>query len=266
MDTFKRYINLYKQYLRMAVKVVFLFRVNSFGLVMATTLWSFLNISTIILTTRQITTVFGYTADELVAIGAVQVIFLGIFHMLFSKNIDNLPEIINKGKLDMMLLRPVDDQFSVSLICVRPIAFIRVMIGIVMLAYLVAVGRLVAPTLGGALLFGILLMASEVLIYSVWYIVATSLIWFPTMSNIVELLYMVNVTSRYPYDFFREIAWWVALLTFPFSIALVVPLHALMGKGNLGEYVTLIIASALFFTVARVFWRYSLRHYTSASN
>ncbi len=247
------------------MKIVLLFRVNAFGLVIATVLWSFLNISTIILTTRHITTVFGYTADELVAIGAIQVIFLGIFHALFTKNIENLPEIINKGKLDMMLLRPVDDQFSVSLTSMRPIALIRVFIGIGMITYLIASERLVAPTLWGVVLFIFLLMASELLIYSIWYIVATSLIWFPTMTNIVELLYLVNVTSRYPYDFFKEIAWWVALLTFPFSIALVVPLHAFMGKGNFGEYLALIITSAVFFAAARIFWRFSLRHYTSAS-
>lgn len=252
--------------MRLAMKIIFQFRINSFGLVVATTLWSFLNISTIVLTTRQVKTVFGYSANELVAIGAIQVIFLGIFHMLFSKNIENMPEVINKGKLDRVLLQPVDDQFATSLTSVRPVALIRVGIGVVMLAYLVTAGRLASPTLEGVLLFSILLVASEVLIYSIWFIVATTLIWFPTMSNIVELLYMVNITSRYPYEFFREIAWWVALLTFPFSIALVVPLHALVGTGNLAEYSTLVIVSISFFVIARMFWRFSLRHYTSASN
>lgn len=261
-----KYFRLYRFQIRIAIKRLVLFRINTVGMVLATSCWSILILSTVFLTTRNVTSVFGYTPQELLTLGAVQVIFLGFFHSIFAKNIEEIPDIINKGRLDSVLLRPLDDQYGVSFALVYPATMIRVLIGVGALVYMHTVGALVVPSVWNILLFFTLLMVSEFLIYSVWFFIATTLIWFPTMENIVELLYNLNVTSRYPYEFYREIGFTVALFTFPFSIALVIPMKALMGTVTIGEVGILVLSTFVFLLFSRKFWKWSLRHYTSASN
>lgn len=261
-----RYTRIYGEHLRLANKIISLYRINAVGLILATGLWSVLIMSTIFLTTRGIRTVFGYTAGDLLAIGALQVIFLGVFHGVFTKNLENFPHIVVTGKLDLLLLQPISTQWIVSIRQMRPIAFLRVPLGIILLALLALSGRIPTPTVYGIVSSVILVGASEILIYSVWFMVATLLIWLPTMSNIVELLYQINVMSRYPYDFYREITWWVALCTFPFSIAIAVPYRALVGRASLAEMVILILTAGVFFAASRSFWHHALRSYSSASN
>jgi ABC-2 type transport system permease protein len=223
-------------------------------------------LSTVVLTTRHVKSVFGYSPSELLALGAIQVIFLGFFHALFAKNMDEFPNTINKGKLDSILLKPIDDQYTVSFFIIRPAIMVRVLIGIGTLMYLSSSGRIEVHSAFNILLFSVLLIASEFLIYSIWFIVATTLIWFPTMENIIELLYNINTTSRYPYEFYREVALTVALFSFPFSIALAIPLKALTGRVTVGEICILLLSTFIFLFLSRRFWKWSLRHYTSASN
>jgi len=243
-----------------------MFRANTLGMVLATSCWSILILSTVFLTTRNVKTVFGYTPQELLALGAIQVIFLGFFHSIFAKNMDELPEIVNKGRLDSILLKPIDDQYGVSFALVYPATIVRVLIGVATLAYLQGTGQLVIPSILNILLAFGLLIASEFLIYSIWFLIVTTLIWFPTMENIVELMYNLNIISRYPYEFYREIGLTVALITFPFSIALTIPFKGLTGKVTMDEISILLLSAGIFLFLSRRFWKWSLRHYTSASN
>lgn len=261
-----KYFRIYRFQIHIALKRMFMFRINSVGMMISTSLWCVLIYSTIILTTRNVTSVFGYTPAELLALGAVQVMFLGFFHTIFAKNMERLPEIINKGMLDATLLKPVDDQYSVSFGLVYPTTVVRILIGASTLVYLASVGSIVIPSFLHVVVFLTLLFVSELLIYSIWFIVATSLIWFPTMDNIIELLYNVNSISRFPYEFYREIGLTIALITFPFSIALTIPFKALTGKVALGEVGILLLSAGVFLFLSRRFWKWSLRHYTSASN
>lgn len=266
MQSIRKYIRVYIFQTRIAFKLLGMFRINAIGMMLSTTLWSLLIFSTIFLTTRNVRTVFGYTPNELLALGAVQVVFLGFFHTIFAKNMDRLPEVINRGQLDSILLKPMDDQYSISFGLVYPSTLVRVVIGALALTYLALSGLIVVPSVWNIFFFFGLLTASELLIYSVWFMIATSLIWFPTMENIIELLYNFNMSSRYPYEFYREIGIAVALLTFPFSIALMIPLKALMGRATVGEICTLLISTVIFLFLSRKLWKWSLRHYTSASN
>lgn len=261
----KRYFRILLVLSEMALKVFVQFRANTVGIVISTSIWSLLVLSTIYLTTRQVKTVFGYSPGELLALAAVQVIFLGLFHTLISKNIEKMPEYINQGFLDSILLKPIDSQFIVSLTHINFPALFRMMIGIVALWYLASTGAITINGIYGVLGFASTLAMGFVLIYSIWYAFATLLIWFPQMDNIVEFLYLLNTASRYPVSFYREFGLFLVIMFSPFSMALTVPLQILMGNVDANGVLSLALTSIIFFAASRWFWFYALRHYTSAS-
>jgi len=261
----KRYFQILLILSRMALKLFAQFRANTVGIMFSTSIWSFLVLSTIYLTTRQVRMVFGYTPGELLALGATQVVFLGIFHTFVSKNIEKIPEYVNQGFLDSILLKPVDSQFLVSFTHLNFPALFRMVIGIYALYHLASISSISINGIAGILGFSAALAFSLILIYSIWYMFATILIWFPQMDNIVEFLYHLNTASRYPVSFYQEFGLFLVIMFSPFSIALTVPLRLLTGKADIYEVSALIITSIVFFFVSRLFWLYALRSYTSAS-
>jgi len=241
------------------------YRAQAVGSLVSSLCWGLLIVTTVYLSTRNVKQVLGYSASELIALSGVQVIFLGLFHAIISHNIERIPELIAKGKLDLILLQPVDSQFSVSFGQIALASFARVILGIIFFIFLIQSGQIVQPTFGAIVGFAILLCFSIALFYSVWFMVTTLLIWFPHMDNVVELLYSVNTISRYPHEFFRQIGFAVALFTFPFAISLIVPLRVLLGRGDIVQVLSLCIISIIFVIFSRIFWLFALRHYTSAS-
>lgn len=249
----------------MALKKLSQFRINTIGMVLSTSAWSVLVLGTIFLNTRYITKVFGYTASELMAIGAIQIIFLGIFHTLVSPNIEKISEYMNQGFLDTMLLKPIDSQFLVSLTHINLPALFRILIGITILGRFVQTGEV---QYGGTLsLIGFVLTLGLglVLVYSIWFAFGTLMVWFPQMDNLVEFLYHLNTTARYPINFFQEFGILFVILFGPFSIALTVPFRVFMGVASISEVIILMIVSMAFFVLSRRFWFHALRSYTSLS-
>ncbi|MFO0704266.1 MAG: ABC-2 family transporter protein [Patescibacteria group bacterium] len=261
----KRYVRIFLVLGQMAIKLFAQFRANTFGIVFSTSIWSFLVLSTIYLSTRQVKIVFGYTPGELLALGSVQVVFLGVFHTFVSKNMERMSEYVNQGFLDSLLLKPVDSQFMVSLSHHNYPAFFRIIIGVVALWMLSSRGDIAINGYAGILGFAFMLIFSIFLTYSIWFIFVTLLIWYPQMDNVVEFLYHLNTASRYPMNFYKEFGLFLVILFSPFAITLTVPLRVLTGKADMVEIFALIGTTVIFFIVARIFWGYALRNYTSAS-
>ena len=121
-------------------------------------------------------------------------------------------------------------------------------------------------TLMGWVGFTVFIIFGVVLLYSLWMIYCTLLIWFPRLTNLIDFLYTINGMSRYPVEMMYEVKNFILLFILPFSIAIATPAKILV-RGTLnGEVFGLIFLSVNLFIVSRLFWKYALRHYTSASS
>jgi ABC-2 type transport system permease protein len=264
----KKNINLSKALLAMSWRLLLQHRSNFFGTIFVSSGWAFMSIITTYLLTRQVRSVFGYTPNELLAINAIHIIFFGVFHAFISRNMERISEYINHGLLDSILLKPVDSQFLLSFTHHNYPALARVVMGVIILWYLMS-GQNGEP-LGfggfvGVLGFLTLFVCGIILLYSIWFILVTLLIWFPQMDNIVELMYHLNNASKFPMSFYKEYGLFVLIVFTPFALILSVPFRILTGRHDLTEIFLHVGVTAIFFVASRLFWRFALRHYTSAS-
>ena len=105
-----------------------------------------------------------------------------------------------------------------------------------------------------------------IILYSLWFMLGTTSIWFVRIYSVTEVLKNLLEAGRYPmvayptaYRFFFTFLVPVAFLT-------TVPAGAILGKVEntwiLGSFV---LAGGLFFASIQ-FWRLALRYYTSASS
>lgn len=258
-----RYFRIYKSLLRINLNTLLAYRLNFFNSTLSSAAWAVFSVASILILTSRTQNIFGWTREDIILLTACYSLAIGIFHGIFSWNFHRIGEVIFSGDLDQILLKPVDSQFSLSLWLVNYSALVRVLLGVGLIFYLVSfIGYSVS--LIGFITFFLFLLAGIITLYGIWLIVCSLLIWIPEASNIVDLMYSVSGLSRFPPEMYSRLSGFLFSILIPLMFILVVPVKILTGKPELNEVITLIIVTIGSFLISRYFWKFALRHYTSA--
>lgn len=259
----KKYLRLYLLLIRLNFSSLTAYRSNFLTSTFSSLTWAVFQIITILILTTNVQTAFGWNRVEMIILVSSFNIFIGIFHMVFSPNFERFSEIINLGQLDTLLLKPVNSQFLVSLWLVNIASIFRVLFGFLFVTYFIISSNIGVSFLS---IIGYLLIIpfSLVLLYSIWFIVMTLIIWFTRLTNLVDLMYTLNGFSRYPKEMFKSASPLVFYFVFPLVIIVTTPTKVLLQKFSLSEVIILLAITAVFFYFSKMFWKFALRFYTSA--
>ncbi len=204
----------------------------------------------------------GWRYEEALIVAGLFIAFEGVMAALFRPNLEEIPEAVRQGTLDFILLRPMDSQFLVSFQRMQVWHGMDILLGLGVVAW--ALSRLGWPSPDRLLLFGMMLLSGLVIFYSLLMILITLAFWFVEVGNIMELIYTFFEAGRFPVTAFPT--WVRIVLTFivPIAFLTTVPAQAVLGwLRPAGALAGLLIAATLAM-ISRAFWRYALRHYTSA--
>lgn len=205
----------------------------------------------------------GWSWSEALVVLGVFTILQGFAATFLAPNLNQIVTHVQQGTLDFVLLKPISSQFWLSTRTLSPWGLTDVVFGVILIIY---AGRQLGLGIGnyGA---GILPLGLGFLIlYSLWFILGATSIWFVKISNVTEVLRGLLEAGRFPmvaypasYRFFFTFIVPVAFLT-------TIPAEALL---NRSEWSWLVggggLAIALL-AVSHFFWRFALRFYTSASS
>ena len=189
-----------------------------------------------------------------------------MFQAFFLINCTNLSELIRTGKLDFLLLLPVNTRFVVSLRQVDLGAFVNAVFAIAIMAYAAKQLRL-APTplqVGG---FLVLCVAGVLIHYSLMFLLASISFWTVRAQGIVWGYYNLFNIARMPDEAFAGL--FKAFFTFAIPMLLVsnVPVRVLANKLVSPQPLLLLLAMSVFcFALSEWGWRASVGRYTSASS
>jgi len=202
--------------------------------------------------------------EALVVVGLFQV-FSGLIEAILKPNIMAIIEHIRKGTLDFVLLKPVDSQFFVSTRQIVVWKVLDMLVGCAIVIYALAQLN-VTPSFGTIALFGLMIMLGVIMLYSVWITMITTAFWFVRVDNISELVYSLFDAARFPIGVFSGVIRFVLTFIVPVAFMTTFPAAVLLGKFE-WRYVWIgcVLATGLFMMCVW-FWRFALRHYTSASS
>ena len=202
--------------------------------------------------------------EVLVVLGLFQ-LFIGLVDTLITPNVQDFTEHLRLGTMDFILTKPLNSQFHASLRRINIWRLADALLGLGLIGY--ALSRLqAAPSFDKAAMFAVLSVCAAIILYSLIMLLITSAFWFVQLENVMELLFTFYEAGRFPVNVFP--AWVRALLTFVVPIAFIttVPASVLLGRLT-GEFVLYAIGvAAILFTVSALFWRFAVRHYSSASS
>ena len=210
----------------------------------------------------------GYTFEGWSWLEALVV--LGIFTVLqgfsstfLAPNLNSIVKHVQQGTLDFVLLKPISSQFWLSSHTLSPWGLPDLLFGGVLIGY---AGQRLGVEIGDYLLSAVPLLFGFASLYSLWFMLGATSIWFVKVYNVTEVLRGLLEAGRYPmvayptaYRFFFTFVVPVAFLT-------TVPAEAMLGRVQLGWVVGAGVLALVLLFVARAFWQFALRFYTSASS
>src|SRR6266478_3070125 len=204
--------------------------------------------------------------EVILLVGTHQII-AQLFQAFFFVNVANIPELVRTGKLDSLLVLPIDSQFAVSTKQFGLDSIVNALLGGVLVC--VSLGKLgFVPNVISVLLYLIALIFGIAVHYSIMLGLAAVSFWIVRAQGLVYGYFNFLNIARYPDAIFPRIFRFIFGWIIPVVIIANIPARLLIKSlGQPGPLMLhLVIASMVIFWLSRVFWRFALRHYSSASS
>ena len=112
----------------------------------------------------------------------------------------------------------------------------------------------------------VLLLAAAVILYALWFVLAATSIWFVKTWNATEVLRAALTAGRYPVSAYPPALRTLFTLVLPVAFLTTVPAEAVLGRLHWHWGLASVLVAAAAFALSRLFWRFALRFYTSASS
>ena len=261
-----RYARLFAALWRNSIVREMQFKLNFVLWIFVEGLWFGLHLAFMSVLYTQTESIAGWSRWQVVLLVGCSHFIQQVFTALFLTNITELSEHIRTGRLDFMLLLPVNTRFLLSVRKVDLGAWVNAASAVAVMFY--ALHKLgVRPTAAVAAGFLALCGCGLMVHYSLMFLLACISFWTVRAQSIVWGYYNLFNIARLPESAFRGM--YKALFTWVFPVLLVanVPAKLLVGKlEGPATWAALVGMGAVCFLVSEWVWRLALRQYTSASS
>ncbi len=262
-----RYLDIYWLMVRNSLIREMNFKANFLLWMLVEFLWFVGQIVFIEVLFQYVDEIGDWTKWEVVALVGTHQIIAQIFQAFFYVNVADLPELVRTGKLDLMLLLPIDAQFAVSTRRFGMDNLVNALVGVAIVAFaLTKLGVTPGPTQIGFYIAGVALGVT--IHYSIMFSLASMSFWIVRAQGLIYGYFNIFNIGRYPDSVFRGAFKLIFSYIIPVIIVANLPVRALTRALENPFYGFLQLAGASAFVVvaSRLFWLFALRRYSSASS
>ncbi len=263
----RRYIEIYSIMLRNSLIREMTFKANFLLWMVVEILWFCGQIVFFSIIFGNVDRIGDWTKWEVVLLIGTHQMIAQLFQALFFVNIANIPELVRTGKLDSVLVLPIDSQFAVSTKQFGLDSIVNAMLGAVVVG--VSLSKLgVAPSPLSLALYLAAVCFGIAVHYSIMLGLAGASFWIVRAQGLVYGYFNFLNIARYPDAIFPRLFRLIFGWIIPVVIIANIPARLLIK--SLGQpwllMLHLVTASTIIFLLSRVFWKFALRHYSSASS
>lgn len=265
----RRYLEIYKIMLRNSVIREMSFKANFILWMAVELLWFAGQIVFIEVLFQYVDRIGDWTKWEVVLLVGTHQLISQLFQAFFFMNVPNIPELVRTGRLDFMLLLPVDSQFVVSLRQFGLDSVVNALVGVGIVIFALAKMHVTPGPLAVALYIPAVALGVAVH-YSIMFSLVTISFWIVRAQGLVYGYFNLFNIARYPDSIFgRGIFRFVFSWIVPVIVVANIPARLLGGilEGPpLALMAQLLGAAALALGLSRAFWYFALKRYSSASS
>ena len=266
MKTLRRYLDLYAAFWKNSVAREMGFKVNFLMWIVVELLWFGLQLAFITVIYQHTERIADWSKWEVILLMGAAHFVQQVFQAFFLVNCTQLSEHVRTGKMDFMLLLPVNTRFLLSLRQVDLGAYVNAATAVAVMVYALQQMQRV-PSLVELIGFLLLCVVGILIHYSLMFLLASVSFWTVRAGGIVYAYYGLFNIARLPDSAFRGL--FRATFTFVLPVLLVanVPARVLAQKISDPKQIMLLLAMVVICFVGSEFgWRFSLKRYKSASS
>ena len=207
----------------------------------------------------------GWEFEQALIIQGIYTILNGITNTWFNPNLTEIVKHIREGTLDFVLLKPIDSQFFISLKKINPSGFLEIMLGICLLLFCIKFNQ-INLNLSFLCLSLITMTCSICILYSLWFFISTTTIWFVKTWNATEVLRSFLYIGRFPLDSFSFPLRIFFSVFIPIAFITTIPSEVFLGLSQMWKILLEVIVATVFLITSRKFWLFAIKFYSSASS
>lgn len=260
-----RYIRLYREFFKQSLMKLMAYRANFFLILITNFAYFAVQLIFLQVIFSKVDSLAGWTKYEMIFyIGTFNIIdSLWVFGPYF--NLLSLPELIRSGMLDYYVTKPVNSQFMISLKNVEIGSLISVLAGFAIIGYALVAGNMTF-TLGKLILYVIAIFHALLVEYAVYFIM-TCLSFWTVKTDFVEKIHgIICYFSTRPVDIYKGFIHIVLSYILPYGFVMTIAAKSAVKSIAVEEYGAFVLLSWCFFGASILFWKFSLKRYSSASS
>ncbi|MEO0853186.1 MAG: ABC transporter permease [Cyanobacteria bacterium J06648_11] len=205
----------------------------------------------------------GWSWEESLLVLAAFTLLQSFAAMVLSPNLNRIVNHVQQGTLDFVLLKPINSQFWLSFRTISPWGVPDLLFGLFILAY---AGQRLGLGWTNYLSAIAPLFLGFVMLYSLWFMLGATSIWFVKIYNVTEVLRSLLEAGRFPLSAYPAIYRVFFTFIIPVAFLTTVPAEAALGRSQLSWLLGATVLAIALLSISRLFWRFALRFYTSASS
>jgi ABC-2 type transport system permease protein len=193
----------------------------------------------------------------------------GLIETLFLENCNEFAELVRTGDLDFLLLRPIDEQFLITLRRIDWGTAPNVLMGAAVMVFALVQKGWEFDLVRVAAFF-VTLACGTAIAYSFMLVLTSFSVWMVRNQSLLEMWWLFSSLARYPKEIFAG-RWAEPLGNFftyivPILVVSNVPANVMVRVLDPSMVALTIAAAVVLIWLSRRFFQYALRSYRSASS
>lgn len=261
----RRYLKLAAALFRYSLSRELMFKANFLLWIVVEFSWFAIQLSLVEVIFSHVREIAGWSKYEMILLIGTSHAVQQLFQFIFMINCMDLPENVRTGRLDFILLQPVNSQFLITIRKFDLGALVNGSIGLGFVAY--AAWKLgLNPTPWQLGLYFLLLLNGALIHYALMLAIVSISFWIVKAQGLVYGYYNLFQITRIPRGAFKGGVLLFFTYVLPMLIVANYPAEVLV-RGLRGEGILWIFGLAAGFLIMSSLWfRFALRSYTSASS
>ncbi|MDM9379885.1 ABC transporter permease [Chlorogloeopsis sp. ULAP01] len=205
----------------------------------------------------------GWTWEAALLVLGIFTLLQGFSATFLAPNLNRIVRHVQEGTLDFVLLKPIPSQFWLSTHTLSPWGMPDLVFGSILIGY---AGKRLGLEMNDYLLSVIPLFFGLIILYSLWFMLGATSIWFVKIYNVTEVLRGLLEAGRYPMVAYPAAYRFFFTFIIPVAFLTTIPAEAMLGRSEITWISSAAVLALILFFASTRFWRFALRFYTSASS
>lgn len=261
-----KYIKLWIKYIEIGLINAMEYRINFLLGGLFETCWVIMNLvyfNTIFSFTDSIG---GWTKNQALFLVFYCALIDNLFGFNFWGGITQIPELIRTGTLDHLLIKPINLRFQLSVKYINCSQIYNLIFDICGLCYFANKLNTFVTTPYKILLFVFLGINSVFIIYNFYFIIFTICFWVIEASMLRKFSQDVFTVGNKPINIYPIIIQKIFTYVIPIAVAFSFSAEILINDFSLLQLGKVFLISIVFFIFSHLFFKFSIRKYSSASS